>query len=120
MEKCGKLYEAIQFYRRAVQLVPDIEFRIDYIYKNKSRDIQTDDDLGKQIYTFFEKLMSMFFIDTDKCDEYVHTSSDSEVEEFDEHNFLPHIQKKVNKSQFLCLSAHHQQVKFIHLEKFVL
>lgn len=48
MEKSGKLYEAIQFYRRAVQLVPDIEFRIDYIYKNaKTRDLQSDDELGK-------------------------------------------------------------------------
>lgn len=46
MEKNGKLYEAIQFYRRAVQLVPDIEFRIDYIYKNKNRDLQNDDELG--------------------------------------------------------------------------
>ena len=27
-ENKGKLYEAIQFYRRAVQLVPDIELRI--------------------------------------------------------------------------------------------
>lgn len=28
-ERCHRLYEAIQYYRRAVQLVPDIEFRID-------------------------------------------------------------------------------------------
>lgn len=35
MERAGKLYEAIQFYRRAVQLVPDIEFRLDYANKNK-------------------------------------------------------------------------------------
>lgn len=27
-EESGKLYEAIQFYRRAVQLVPDIEFKL--------------------------------------------------------------------------------------------
>lgn len=27
-EQSGKLYEAIQFYRRAVQLVPDIEFKL--------------------------------------------------------------------------------------------
>lgn len=27
-EQTGKLYEAIQFYKRAVQLVPDIEFRL--------------------------------------------------------------------------------------------
>lgn len=29
MERSGKLYEAIQFYRRAVQIVPDIEFRLE-------------------------------------------------------------------------------------------
>jgi hypothetical protein len=33
MEKAGQLYEAIQFYRRAVQLVPDIEFRLDNLTK---------------------------------------------------------------------------------------
>lgn len=27
-EQLGKLYEAIQFYKRAVQLVPDIEIRL--------------------------------------------------------------------------------------------
>lgn len=27
-EQAGKLYEAIQFYRKAVQLVPDIEFKL--------------------------------------------------------------------------------------------
>ncbi|KAL5013327.1 hypothetical protein ScPMuIL_007597 [Solemya velum] len=29
-EQCGALYEAIQFYRRAMQLVPDIESKIDF------------------------------------------------------------------------------------------
>lgn len=29
LEKAGKLYEAIQFYRKAVQLVPDIEYKLD-------------------------------------------------------------------------------------------
>jgi len=29
-EQHGKLYDAIRYYRRAVQLVPDIEFRLDY------------------------------------------------------------------------------------------
>lgn len=28
MEQSGQLYEAIQFYRRAMTLVPDIEFRV--------------------------------------------------------------------------------------------
>ncbi|XP_076457204.1 F-box only protein 9-like [Babylonia areolata] len=34
-EQDGALYEAIKYYRRAMQLVPDIEFKIDF-YQNKS------------------------------------------------------------------------------------
>lgn len=36
-EQKGKLYEAIQFYRRAVQLVPDIEFKLYESSKNITR-----------------------------------------------------------------------------------
>lgn len=51
MEKSGKFYEAIQFYRRAVQLVPDIEFRLDDLYKTKPRDYQDSEDIdGKFRY----------------------------------------------------------------------
>lgn len=42
MEKAGKMYEAIQFYRRAVQLVPDIEFKVDSAPKTKPTEILTD------------------------------------------------------------------------------
>jgi F-box protein 9 len=38
-EQNGKLYEAISYYRRAVQLVPDVEFRIEY-QKAPTRDRQ--------------------------------------------------------------------------------
>ncbi|CAH0765710.1 unnamed protein product [Bemisia tabaci] len=44
-ERAGKHYEAIQFYKRAVQLVPDIEFRI--YNSNKTvqfRSTETDDE----------------------------------------------------------------------------
>lgn len=36
-EQNGRLYEAIKYYRRAVQLVPDIEFRIEELRKPKER-----------------------------------------------------------------------------------
>lgn len=39
MEKAGKMYEAIQCYRRAVQIVPDIEFKVDIATKPKSKDV---------------------------------------------------------------------------------
>ncbi|XP_046492188.1 F-box only protein 9 isoform X1 [Neodiprion pinetum] len=37
-EQNGKLYEAIQFYKRAVQLIPDIEFRLYESTKPKTRE----------------------------------------------------------------------------------
>ena len=43
-EQNGKLYEAIQFYRRAVQLVPDIEFRLYDANKVKPRERQETDN----------------------------------------------------------------------------
>jgi len=43
-EQNGKLYEAIQFYRRAVQLVPDIEFRLYDANKVKPRERQEIDN----------------------------------------------------------------------------
>jgi F-box protein 9 len=43
-EQNGKLYEAIQFYRRAVQLVPDIEFRLYDANKLKPKERQEVDN----------------------------------------------------------------------------
>jgi hypothetical protein len=43
-EQNGKLYEAIQCYRRAVQLVPDIEFRLYDANKLKPRERQEIDN----------------------------------------------------------------------------
>lgn len=54
MERSGKLYEAIQFYRRAMQLVPDIEFRLDSVNKNNIKDQKSqkvDINIGKLILT---------------------------------------------------------------------
>lgn len=41
-ERSGRLYNAIQYYRKAVQLVPDIEFKIDE-YKPKRRERVRDE-----------------------------------------------------------------------------
>lgn len=55
LERSGKLYEAIQFYKRAVQLVPDIEIRLDYATKKKSekQDIYTTENLEGTLNTQF-------------------------------------------------------------------
>jgi F-box protein 9 len=51
-EQNGKLYEAIQFYRRAVQLVPDIEFRLYDANKVKPRERQeTDNSEGNSYFS---------------------------------------------------------------------
>lgn len=44
MERSGQLYEAIQFYRRAVQLVPDIEFKLDTKTKSKAKEYQESEE----------------------------------------------------------------------------
>lgn len=49
-EQNGKLYEAIQFYRRAVQLVPDIEFRLYDASKLKPRERHEIDNSAGNIY----------------------------------------------------------------------
>lgn len=55
MEKSGKLYEAIQFYRRAVQIVPDIEFKLERMSKPKLRDKQIKEDKEKGKLSLLKK-----------------------------------------------------------------
>lgn len=56
MEKAGKMYEAIQCYRRAVQIVPDIEFKVDIVTKPKSKDVLPENTEDGKIFL----LHSMF------------------------------------------------------------
>lgn len=64
MEKEGKMYEAIQFYRRAVQIVPDIEFKVDITPKIKPKEHLTDNaDVGKwKHFVFYCKFHSFNYI----------------------------------------------------------
>lgn len=45
MENSGNMYEAIQYYKKAVQLVPDIEFRLYESMKTKKH----QDNIGKSM-----------------------------------------------------------------------
>ncbi|XP_060524007.1 F-box only protein 9 [Cylas formicarius] len=81
MEKAGKLYEAIQFYRKAIQIVPDIEFKLDYRPKPKVQNSKIE---------FANELETSSQTDKD---------SDSDIAE-DE--ILPTIHKKVAKTGLLC------------------
>uniref|UniRef100_V5IA03 F-box only protein 9 n=1 Tax=Anoplophora glabripennis TaxID=217634 RepID=V5IA03_ANOGL len=102
MEKSGKFYEAIQFYRRAVQIVPDIEFKLERMSKPKLKDRQATEDKEKgDIFT--------------ETIEEKHESSDenSEDEEILEGELLPRIQKKLAKGYPLCVPKFEQKTTHI-------
>lgn len=95
MEKSGKLYEAIQFYRRAVQLVPDIEFRLHDASKAKQKDPQDEDqnvnnDTQEDVYAKNNN----------------QDDSDDEIKE----DILTHIQKKMVKTSSFCVPQFEQNV----------
>ena len=48
MERDGKLDKAIQFYRRAVQLKPDIEFVLNNTLKSKCEGNREEKNVGKR------------------------------------------------------------------------
>uniref|UniRef100_A0A1B6DUW8 F-box only protein 9 n=1 Tax=Clastoptera arizonana TaxID=38151 RepID=A0A1B6DUW8_9HEMI len=87
-EQKGKLYEAIQFYRRAVQLVPDIEFKIYESTKQKQRlDIPETEDVQE-------------------CIEVLNSGE----EEFNPEltDLLSHLQKIVNRTGYIFTPKIHQ------------
>lgn len=43
LERSGKIYDAVAFYRRATQLVPDIEFRMYKFEQQKAAQVNTND-----------------------------------------------------------------------------
>jgi F-box protein 9 len=95
MEKAGQLYEAIQFYRRAVQLVPDIEFRLDNLTKNKPA---RDRNLSEGEISVKEES----------------NESDGDNEDIKDGELLQHIQKKTSKMSAICVPKNEQKVTFSH------
>lgn len=68
-EQSGALYEAIKFYRRAMQLVPDIEFKINYSwspdgdgvgkgYKDYSMESTDDETNMADLMSYFQQQLS--------------------------------------------------------------
>ncbi|KAK6626543.1 hypothetical protein RUM44_009016 [Polyplax serrata] len=91
-EKNGRLIEAIRFYRRAVQLVPDIEFKLCDALGNKgcSREPEKYDGMG----------------------------SDTDAEEADEHvdspiDLMVKLQRIVTRSKSICRPAREQRATHI-------
>jgi F-box protein 9 len=91
-EQSGRLYEAIQFYRRAVQLVPDIEFRL---YESTKPKLCEKIDADEK--SILEK--------TNKDDGV--ELEDLELEENDS-DILGKLAKIIGKNGCLC-SPHHEQ-----------
>ncbi|XP_029161839.1 F-box only protein 9 isoform X3 [Nylanderia fulva] len=97
-EQSRKFYEAIQFYKRAVQLVPDIEVRLYESTKAKTRDrFDSDDNL-------------------DTLDNDFSTSNDSknhnEADEKETDLFLK-LSKIVNRNQCVCFPKFEQSTTHI-------
>lgn len=96
LEKAGKLYEAIQFYRKAVQIVPDIEFKLENTTKpRRDRQITESSEDG---------------LDEDDDNS---SNSNSDNEEINDGELLARIQRKINKIPLLCLPKFEQKTTHI-------
>lgn len=96
-EQSRKFYEAIQFYKRAVQLVPDIEVRLYESTKTKVRDkfdAARDDSL--------DTLDNDFSTTTDSEN---HNEADEE-----ETDLFSKLSKIVNRNQCVCFPRFEQNV----------
>ncbi|XP_071561951.1 F-box only protein 9 isoform X1 [Temnothorax nylanderi] len=97
-EQSRKFYEAIQFYKRAVQLVPDIEVRLYESTKAKARDIFDADDC-------FDTLDNDFSTNND-------SENHNEVDEEGNDLFFK-LSKIVNRNQCVCFPKFEQSTTHI-------
>ncbi|KAF2885110.1 hypothetical protein ILUMI_21044 [Ignelater luminosus] len=101
LERNGQLYEAIQYYRRAVQLVPDIEFRLDNKIKNKTKEYQGSEENVDGVDNTSENNED----DNDISD----SDSFEDEDEIKEGGLLLHIQRKLNKNHRICTPKNEQK-----------
>ena len=99
-EQSGKLYEAIQFYRKAVQLVPDIEFRLYESTKPKPREkIDSDEKISS------EKIHR---------EEVAAESDDLDIDEND-CDILGRLSRIIEKNGCVCFPCHEQSVSVLNI-----
>ncbi|CAG9769339.1 unnamed protein product [Ceutorhynchus assimilis] len=98
LEKAGQLYEAIQFYRKAVQIVPDIEFKLD----NRPKPLQ--------IETKTENYEETHETDNNSSSDGDDDDDDGAIEDG---QLYARIQKKVTKMGHLCASKFDQSTTHI-------
>lgn len=94
LERTGKLYEAIQFYKRAVQLVPDIELKLYESSKTKPR-VRRETVSSNDEYNDSLNLVE----DLESDDEDVLPDTD----------LYARFQRKVSKHHCVCLPQYEQR-----------
>lgn len=90
------MYEAIQFYKRAVQLVPDVEFRLYESTKPKSRDRLENDDRNEAAENLGQ----------DRND-----TDDETIEDADDVDLFAKLSRIVGRNQCVCYPRFEQNVK---------
>ncbi|XP_074031057.1 F-box only protein 9 isoform X2 [Leptinotarsa decemlineata] len=88
MEKLGEIYEALRYYRGAVQLVPDIEFKLYNKSKHKSDDDLVDVEVNEEQ------------AEEDGSDSS--NTGDDDDDPIEDGELLPRIQKKFSRKPTLC------------------
>ncbi|XP_023726122.2 F-box only protein 9 [Cryptotermes secundus] len=98
-EQNGKLDEAIHFYRRAVQLVPDIEFRLYDASKLKPRERHEIDNSADDLEVGH--------------DQEVDSGSEDDDDDDSDTDLLSHLQRLFSRSMCVCTPHHEQKATHI-------
>ncbi|XP_075228192.1 F-box only protein 9 isoform X2 [Lycorma delicatula] len=91
-EQAGKLYEAIQFYRKAVQLVPDIEFKLYESSKQRPPERNILENNEGEV-----------------CDNETEETQELCDDNDDDADMLIRLQRYVNKTRSVCCPNHEQK-----------
>lgn len=99
-EQNGCLYEAVHFYKRAIQLVPDIEFQVSSDASSKSNQNSEDD----------------FDVEQDRSNKPALKAKDAGTVEDDElHDLTARFLKLVLKTNQICFPEYEQKMSHISL-----
>lgn len=98
-EQAGKLYEAIQFYKKAVQLVPDIEFKLYESSKQRPTERNKVSENSLDVNESYNE-----------CDEEDDIYDDDDEEDAD---IIIRLQRHINKTRCVCFPSHEQKATHI-------
>lgn len=98
LERAGKLYEAIQFYRKAVQIVPDIEFKVDIHAAKSNRRDRKKSQTEERVEPERDSSSS---------------NNNSDTESIEDGELLARIQRKYSKTATLCTPKFEQSTSHV-------